>query len=258
MRYVLYAILILIAIVCALLLIALVRTLAAPAKTSKWKAKIEPEREALYSKKLSDMVRYETVSREGVDQREKFLGFHKVLEELFPLVHQNLEKTEIDGNLLFKWKGRSSDRPVVLMSHQDVVPAEGEWLHDPFSGDIEDGKVWGRGTADTKCSVMAFFQAVEELLAEGAVPEQDVYLSSSCTEETGGDGCPKLVAEMKRRGVSPFLVIDEGGAIVDAPIGGIKGYYAMLGILEKGHGDIRLSARSNGGHSSYPPKNSPI
>ena len=258
MRYVLYAILILIAIVCALLLIALVRTLAAPAKTSKWKAKIEPEREALYSKKLSDMVRYETVSREGVDQREKFLGFHKVLEELFPLVHQNLEKTEIDGNLLFKWKGRSSDRPVVLMSHQDVVPAEGEWLHDPFSGDIEDGKVWGRGTADTKCSVMAFFQAVEELLAEGVVPEQDVYLSSSCTEETGGDGCPKLVAEMKRRGVKPFLVIDEGGAIVDEPIGGIKGYYAMLGILEKGHGDIRLSARSNGGHSSYPPKNSPI
>jgi carboxypeptidase PM20D1 len=75
------------------------------------------------------------------------------------------------------------------MSHQDVVPAEGVWEHEPFSGDIADGKVWGRGSADTKCSVMAFFQAVEELLKEGYVPEQDIYLSSSNTEEVGGPGC---------------------------------------------------------------------
>ena len=79
-------------------------------------------------------------------------------------VGQLLEKAEIDGNLLFFWKGKHSDRPLVLMSHQDVVPAEGKWLHDPFSGDIADGKVWARGASDTKCSVMAFFQAVEELL----------------------------------------------------------------------------------------------
>lgn len=44
------------------------------------------------------------------------------------------------------------------MSHQDVVPAEGEWIHEPFSGDIADGKVWGRGASDTKCSVMAFLK----------------------------------------------------------------------------------------------------
>lgn len=241
-----------------LVLIALVMTLLRPAKKSQWTPKKEPEREAEYALKLSRMVQVETVSLPGVDQREKFLGFHRLLEELFPLVHQHLEKTEIDGNLLFYWKGRHSDRPVVLMSHQDVVPAEGEWLHGPFSGDIAEGKVWGRGSADTKCSVMAFFQAVEELLQAGFVPEQDVYLSSSCTEEVGGDGCPKLVAELKRRGVRPYLVCDEGGAIVEEPIGGVKGHYAMIGVLEKGLGDIRLSARSSGGHSSYPPKNSPI
>ena len=242
----------------ALVLIAVIKTLLTPAKRSEWKPRVQPDREAEYAGKLSRMVQYETVSLPNVDQREKFLGFHRLLEELFPLVHERLEKTEIDGNLLFFWKGKSAERPVVLMSHQDVVPAEGEWKHAPFSGDICDGKVWGRGSADTKCSVMAFFQAAEELLKQGYVPEQDVYLSSSCTEEVGGDGCPKLVSELKRRGVRPYLVCDEGGAIVEEPIGGIKGHYAMIGVLEKGLGDLRLSARSNGGHSSYPPKNSPI
>ena len=69
----------------------------------------------------------------NVAEVEKFLGFHKVLEELYPLVHEKLEKTEIDGNLLFYWKGKSSEKPILLMSHQDVVPAEGEWIHAPFS-----------------------------------------------------------------------------------------------------------------------------
>jgi carboxypeptidase PM20D1 len=241
-----------------LLLIALLRTLLSPAKQSRWKPAADPEREARYAETLSRMVRCETVSRKGEDQREKFLGFHRLLEELFPLVHGKLEKTEIDGNLLFYWKGKSHDRPLVLMSHQDVVPAEGEWKHEPFSGDIAEGKVWGRGSADTKCSVMGFFQAVEELLEQGFEPEQDVYLSSSCTEEFGGDGCPKLVEELSRRGVKPFLVCDEGGAIVQEPIGGVKGCYAMIGVLEKGRGALRLTARSGGGHASYPPKNSPI
>ena len=258
MKILLYIVLAALALLALLLLAALVRTLLMGAKRSEWTPPSDPEREALCAGKLSRMVQAETVSRDGEEQREKFLSFHRLLEELFPLVHENMEKTEIDGNLLFFWKGRSSARPVVLMSHQDVVPAEGEWEHAPFSGDVADGKVWGRGSADTKCSLMAFFEAAEELLAEGFVPEQDVYLSSSCTEEIAGDGCPKLVAELKRRGVKPWLVCDEGGAIVQEPVGGVKGYYAMLGVLEKGAGNLRVSARSNGGHSSYPPKNSPI
>ncbi len=258
MKIILWIVLGILALLVILLLIALIRTLLRPAKTSRWQARREPEREKEYAGKLSRMVQYETVSRRGEIQREKFLGFHKLLEELFPLVHQHLEKTEIDGALLFYWKGKHSDKPVVLMGHQDVVPAEGEWEHEPFSGDIVNDQVWGRGSADTKCSVMAFFQAVEELLAQGYEPEQDVYLSSSNTEEVGGEGCPKLVAELKRRGVRPYLVCDEGGAIVTEPMAGIKGNYAMIGVLEKGMGNLLISARSNGGHSSYPPQNSPI
>ena len=241
-----------------LILIAVIRTALTPQKRSTYAPPPADERAEGYAEKLSRMVAYETVSVPGADQRDKFLGFHRLLEELFPLVHAQLEKTELEGNLLFFWKGRQHDRPLVLMSHQDVVPAEGEWLHPPFSGEIADGKVWGRGTSDTKCTVMAFFQAVEELLEQGYVPPQDVYLSSSCTEEYAGPGCPMLVEELKRRGVKPFLVCDEGGGIITDPIGGISGNYAMMGVFEKGKADVRFTARSSGGHASAPPRNSPI
>ncbi len=253
-----YLIIAVLAVLLLLVLIAVVKTVLTPAKKSEWRPVPDPEREQLYAQKLSEMIRCETVSYKDVDRREKFLEFHRLLEILFPLVHSKLEKTEIDGNLLYFWKGKSSEKPLVLMSHQDVVPAEGEWIHGPFSGDIADGKVWGRGSGDIKCNVMGFFQAVEELIAEGYEPDQDVYLSSSCTEEVGGDGCPKLVNELKRRGVRPYLVCDEGGAIVESPLKGMDGYYAMVGILEKGMGNLKLSAKSNGGHSSTPSKNSPI
>ena len=168
MKYIGLILLAVVAVIILLLLIAVLRTLLMPSKTSTYVAD-EPEEEALaLAQKLSKMIQYDTTSYANVAEVEKFLGFHKVLEELFPLVHEKLEKTEIDGNLLFYWKGKSSEKPILLMSHQDVVPAEGEWIHAPFSGDIADGKVWGRGASDTKASVMAFFQAVEELLAEGS------------------------------------------------------------------------------------------
>ena len=247
-----------IGLILLLLLAAVIRTLLIPSKKSTYLPDPDPDRAAAYAEKLSAMVRYETVSVPGEDQREKFLGFHKVLETLFPLVHEKLEKTEIDGSLLYCWKGKKSDRPLVLMSHQDVVPAEGVWEHEPFSGDIADGKVWGRGASDTKCSVMAFFQAAEELLAAGYTPPQDVYLSSSCTEEWGGDGCPKIVAELERRGVKPYLVCVEGGGIIAEPIGGIHGNFAMVGVFEKGKADVRFTASSEGGHASAPKAHSPV
>lgn len=246
------------AVIVLLLLIAVVRTLLMPKKKSDYKADEDEQESLRLAEKLSEMIKYDTTSHENVHEVEKFLGFHKVLEKLFPLVHEKLEKTEIDGNLLFCWKGESSEKPILLMSHQDVVPAEGEWSHEPFSGDIDDGRVWGRGAADTKCTVMAFFEAVEELLKEGFTPPVDVYLASSCTEEWAGDGAPKIVNELKRRGIELFLVCDEGGCIITDPIGGVKGNFAMVGVFEKGKADVKFTAHSTGGHASAPTKNTPI
>ena len=241
-----------------LLLIAVLRTLLTPRRVSDYRPQEDEAEARRLAEKLSAMVRVDTTSHAGTDEAEKFRGFHKVLEQLFPLVHEKLEKTELDGNLLFYWKGRSSDRPILLMSHQNVVPAEGTWTHAPFSGDIADGKVWGRGTADTKGSLMALFEATEQLLAEDYTPPTDVYLASSCTEEWAGDGAPKLVAELQRRGVRLFLVCDEGGGIIRDPIGGVHGNFAMVGVFEKGKADVKFTARSTGGHASAPAKNTPI
>ncbi len=254
---ILYAVLALLAIILLLLAVAVIRTLLTPTKVAAYEPKPDPRAEA-YAQKLGDMIRCDTTSSPEEPRIEQFLAFHKVLAQLFPLVHEKLEKTEIDGNLLFYWKGKSHDKPIVLMSHQDVVPAEGAWSHEPFSGEMAGGKIWGRGAADTKASLMAFFQATEELLAQGYVPAQDVYLASSCTEEHAGSGASKLVAELQRRGVKPFLVCDEGGGIIRDPIGGVKGNYAMMGVFEKGKADVRFTARSSGGHASAPPRKSPI
>lgn len=243
---------------CVLLAAALVRALMTPKKTAVYTAPPADARAESYARKLSRLVAFDTVSVPETNQRDKFLPFHRLLEDLFPLVHAKLEKTELDGNLLFHWKGKSADRPLVLMSHQDVVPAEGEWIHPPFSGEIVEGKVWGRGSCDTKCSVLGFFQAVEELLARGFIPDQDVWLASSCTEEWSGPGGPSLVDELEKRGVHPFLVCDEGGGIITDPVGGIRGNFAMVGVFEKGKADLRFTAKSNGGHASAPGRNTPV
>ena len=169
------------AAIIARLLIALVRTLLTPKKASTYTAPADDDRSMMLAEKLAEMVRCDTTSYQDMTERAPFEAFHKVLEAQFPLVHQKLERTVLDGNLLYYWKGQSREKPILLMSHQDVVPAEGEWSYPPFSGQIAEGKVWGRGTSDTKASLMAFFQAAEDLLAQDYIPACDVYLASSCT-----------------------------------------------------------------------------
>lgn len=248
----------LLAVLVVLLLIALIRTLCTKKKTSAYIPEPDAEREQAYAQKLSKMVQCETISYPDHSDADKFRKFHCILEAEFPRVFAACEKIDIDGNLLLRWKGKTSDNPIMLMSHMDVVPAGPGWSRDPFGGEIADGKIWGRGTGDTKCSVMAFYQAVEELLAEGYVPPVDVYLCSSCTEEVGGDGAPKIVQWLKEHGIHLAMLCDEGGGIISEPIGGISGRFAMIGVFEKGAGNVRFTAHSAGGHASAPPKNTPI
>lgn len=212
-----------------------------------------------YGLQLSQMLKAETVSSRYDSSREKFLVFHKVLEELFPLVHETCEKHVFNGSLLFKWAGKGEGEPILLMSHHDVVEAKGAWEHEPFSGDIDEtGRVWGRGAVDTKASLMCIFTAVEELIADGFTPKCDVYIASSCTEEWSGEGAPLTVEYLKSQGIHLKLLLDEGGMIIEEPVGGVKGTYCMVGVVEKGYGDVKFIARGKGGHASAPGKNTPL
>ena len=241
--------------------VCVARTLIAK-PTAAANAKIDlknDDRAEDYGRRLAEMIRCETISQRGVTGGEKFDRFHKTLESLFPHVHAACEKHIFDGSLLYRWAGRGEADPVVLMSHQDVVEAGGTWDHEPFSGDIDEtGRVWGRGTVDTKASLFCIFTALEELIAAGYEPAGDVYIASSCTEEISGPGAPATVAWLKAHGVRPSLVLDEGGMILEAPIAGAKGLYAMVGVVEKGYADVKFTARSGGGHASAPGKNTPL
>lgn len=212
-----------------------------------------------YGEQLAKLVKKETVSSRFDTDRTKFLEFHELLKEVFPEVHRICEKNVFNGSLLFKWNGKGKKDPILFMSHHDVVEANGSWEHEPFSGDIdEEGRVWGRGTVDTKASLFCMLKAVEEMILEGYEPDGDIYIASSCTEEWSGDGAPATVAYLKEQGVKLAYLMDEGGMIIEEPIAGVKGTYGMVGVLEKGYGDVKFIAKGKGGHASAPTKNTPL
>ena len=243
-----------------LVLVVLLRTMTLKPTVEKNPIQLQQtDRAVEYGKQLARMLQDETISSRFESDRSKFYQFHQTLEELFPNVHKTCEKMVFDGNLLFKWKGKGLHEPILFMSHQDVVEANGVWEHDPFSGGIdENGNVWGRGAVDTKASLFCIFTALEELIAEGYEPECDVYIGSSCTEEWSGDGAPTTVSYLEEQGVKLSLVLDEGGLIIDEPMAGVNGTFGMVGLVEKGYGDLRFTAHGNGGHASAPTKNTPL
>lgn len=209
--------------------------------------------------RLARMIRIPTVSAEITERgMEPFEHFIALLEELYPLVHAGLERERIgELGLLFRWAGadRSQD-PAVLMAHFDVVPVDESdtWAHPPFEGRIEGGFVHGRGALDDKGPLLVILEAAENLLSAGFAPARDVYLSFGGNEETYGDAAKRIADVFRERGIVPWIVLDEGGAVVAAPLPLVTGRAAMIGVGEKGAATVRLSARGDGGHASAPPR----
>ena len=250
----------LLAVVAILLGVAVVRTLLikAPAP-AVCDTVITDEECAIAAEKLGAMIRVPSVSRREDEDLSEFYKLHETMQEQFPLLHASLEKTVLNGSLLYLWKGADpSKKPILLMGHQDVVPASDDgWRVPAYSGEVIDGNLYGRGSLDCKSTMYVELQAVEELLAEGFVPPCDVYLSYSINEETGGDGAAAAVRYLKEKGITLALVLDEGGAVTEPPVVGMDRDYAVIGITEKGYMDLKITARGKGGHSSTPPRHTP-
>ena len=217
------------------------------------------KRQERYISNLSKMIQKETVSEFDQQDLSKFREFQDLLRELFPHIFDACEFMDFDGSFVLLWRGENSvKRPIMFMNHHDVVPAEGEWLHEPFSAEIVDGKMWGRGTLDTKSGLWGMLQAADELAAEGFVPDRDIYFESGCNEETSGDGADAISRWMQENDIKLEMSFDEGGMAMYDPIGGADGTFAMVGVGEKGCAEIRFTAKGNGGHASTPGKNTPL
>ena len=211
---------------------------------------------------LSEMIKCKTVSSKdkNAENEEEFKKFKELLPTLFPEIYKRCEFSEVGRRgLLFKLKGESSSDPAVLMAHYDVVSAEeSEWKHDPFGAHVENGFLWGRGTLDTKGTLNGAMQALEAYIKAGKTPKNDVFLAFSGDEEVNGGSASAIVDLFEKNGITPAIVLDEGGAVVNNVFPGVTSPAALIGIAEKGMLNVELSYSASGGHASAPKSKTPI
>jgi carboxypeptidase PM20D1 len=212
---------------------------------------------------LAGAVRIDTSAYEDRSRNDPaaMAEMHTYLADTYPGVHAACVREVVNGqSLLYTWAGSEPGlRPIVLMAHMDVVPVEGGteggWTVDPFAGEVAEGHLWGRGTLDDKGPLIAILDAVEHLVGDGFVPRRTIHLAFGHDEEIGGTQGGKVLAEaLHQRGVRPWIVLDEGGVVVDgAPMISDRPI-ALVKVAEKGYVDLKLTATGQGGHSSVPPK----
>jgi carboxypeptidase PM20D1 len=191
--------------------------------------------------------------------------FRDYLQQSFPKVHAGLQREVLpDGAVIYTWQGKDpAAQPVILMGHMDVVPAAAEtisqWRHPPYSGDVADGFIWGRGTIDDKIHVLSLLEAAETLIGRGFTPARTILFCFGDDEENGGRyGADNIVRLLQSRGVHPEFVVDEGGMIVTGAVPGLTHPLALIGTAEKGIVDVTLTTKGVGGHSSEPPPHTAI
>ena len=211
---------------------------------------------------LQQLVQCRTISYNDntLEDEEEFQKLLNLLPQLFPKVYATCEVKNLPNRaLLLRWPGKSSAAPSVMMAHYDVVPAdESQWEKPPFAGILEEDVLWGRGTLDTKVTLNGALTGAETLIANGFQPENDIYFAFSGGEEVNGMGAVNIVNYFKESGITPALVVDEGGAVVEGAFPGVKVPSGMIGIAEKGMMNVRYTAHSNGGHASAPIPSTPV
>lgn len=214
--------------------------------------------------RLLEMMRFQTITGSNSAQ-QPFTDFESYLNTAYPLTHKTLkrERPRKRRCLLYTWQGKNPElRPLVLMAHYDVVdPGDpSEWDNDPTKPFMDENNViHGRGCLDDKGCLLVIMEAVEQLIKDGFTPDRTVYISLGGNEETvGSDGpnpVPTLFAE---RNIEPWMVLDEGGAVIDAPLPGVDKRLAVVGVSEKGVLTAKMTAHTPGGHASNPSSDSAI
>lgn len=226
-----------------LLLAALLSSASAHAGPADWDAL---GREA--AAHLSSLVRIDTSNPPG-NELEACRYLAGALDgEGVP--YEILESTAGRASLVARLAGDGSRRPLLLLAHLDTVGVEdGRWSFPPFAGDQQGGYLRGRGSIDDKSMAAAFLTAVLWLKRSGAALKRDVVFAALADEESGGElGLKRLLARRPEL-LDAEYAVNEGGTTLAA-----EGRVRLVAVqtLEKAYYDVRLTARSSGGHAAVP------
>ncbi len=237
------------------------KTMTAPRKQEPIAAIPAPELPEKAVEHLQKAIQGPTISfADTADWKpEPFVALRSLIETAYPLVHTKLTREIIGGySYLYQWQGKNpSLAPYIFMAHQDVVPIEEStrnlWKADPFSGELKDNVIYGRGAIDNKCNLISMLEATEKLLQQGFQPERTIYFVFGQDEEIGGrKGAQPIAKLLEQRKIKAELIIDEGGILTSQKLPGITKPVALLGTAEKGYMSLEFSVSKKGGHSSMP------
>jgi len=154
------------------------------------------------------------------------------------------------ANLYAILKGDGSQKPLVLLNHTDVVTAEAkEWRRPPFSGEIVDGEVWGRGAVDMKDEGLLYAMVMLIAAREHLPLKRDLIFLATADEEVGGTGSAWIIKNHPELVSGAEYLITEGGSNLTNP--GKPTLYT-IDVAEKIPVWIRMTARGRGGHGSVP------
>ena len=162
---------------------------------------------------LQSAIRFRTVNHldTGLTDYSQFDALHAFLRSSYPLLALNARWGKIGHSLLICLNGSDETLlPALFMAHQDVVPVvegtEKNWVHGPFSGDLEDGFIWGRGAMDIKQMLIAEMESAEYLLSKG----MDCSLIIPECREDGYGLSQRSIDRAVREGAALAVTVDCG------------------------------------------------
>jgi acetylornithine deacetylase/succinyl-diaminopimelate desuccinylase-like protein len=209
----------------------------------------------------SDLLRIDTTNEgEGRGRPERPAAEHvaALLDEV-GVTPTIVESAPGRASVLARVPGTDPSRPAFLVhGHLDVVPADAaDWAVHPFSGEVRDGHVWGRGAVDMKGSLAMTLAVVRQRMREGRRTGGDLVLAFLADEESTGDFGSRYVVERHREFFTGCTeAISESGGFSVTADGGRRVYPIATG--ERGTAWMRLTARGVAGHGSKPAKDNAV
>ena len=198
---------------------------------------------------LQRLIRLDTVNPPGNETRaaellRDYLAENGVQAELYAKVPER-------ANLVARIPGHGDGPRLLLLSHTDTVLADArEWQLDPWSGELRNGEIWGRGALDMKGQVAASAVAIASLVRDGFEPSGDLIFAATADEEVGEDfGVSWLCREHPDAIRADYCVNEGAGDRVD--FGGGRVFY-LCSSAEKMSSPFRLRVRGRSGHASMP------